>query len=65
VKLAAVAAMVLMVFAPVRAGSVLPNSKLQGPAVTTSNSQIAVFAGGCFWGVDAVFKHVKGVSEVE
>ncbi len=27
--------------------------------------QTAVFAGGCFWGVDAVFKHVKGVSEVE
>jgi peptide-methionine (S)-S-oxide reductase len=28
------------------------------------NEQMAVFAGGCFWGVDAVFKHVKGVSEV-
>ncbi len=26
--------------------------------------QTAVFAGGCFWGVDAAFKHVKGVSEV-
>src|SRR2546421_10362831 len=26
--------------------------------------QIAVLAGGCFWGVDAVFKHVKGVSGV-
>jgi peptide-methionine (S)-S-oxide reductase len=26
--------------------------------------QIAVLAGGCFWGVDAVFKHVKGVSNV-
>lgn len=26
--------------------------------------QTAVFAGGCFWGVDAVFRHVKGVSEV-
>ena len=26
--------------------------------------QTAVFAGGCFWGVDAVFKHVKGVSAV-
>ncbi len=27
--------------------------------------QTAVFAGGCFWGVDAVFKHIKGVSNVE
>lgn len=26
--------------------------------------QTAVFAGGCFWGVDAVFKHVKGVIQV-
>jgi peptide-methionine (S)-S-oxide reductase len=30
----------------------------------TPTGQTAVFAGGCFWGVDAVFKHVKGVSEV-
>jgi peptide-methionine (S)-S-oxide reductase len=27
--------------------------------------QTAVFGGGCFWGVDAVFKHVKGVTNVE
>ena len=27
-------------------------------------TQTAVFAGGCFWGVDAVFKHVKGVVQV-
>ncbi|HLW78769.1 MAG TPA: peptide-methionine (S)-S-oxide reductase MsrA, partial [Terriglobia bacterium] len=26
--------------------------------------QTAVLAGGCFWGVDAVFKHVKGVKRV-
>jgi peptide-methionine (S)-S-oxide reductase len=26
--------------------------------------QTAVFSGGCFWGVDGVFKHVKGVSKV-
>jgi len=26
--------------------------------------QTAVLAGGCFWGVDAVFKHVKGVDSV-
>ncbi len=35
-----------------------------GAALTaTAAEQTAVFAGGCFWGVDAVFKHVKGVSE--
>src|SRR3989454_9198847 len=27
-------------------------------------TEIAVFAGGCFWGVDAVFKHVRGVVRV-
>ncbi|HEY6224211.1 MAG TPA: peptide-methionine (S)-S-oxide reductase MsrA [Gemmatimonadales bacterium] len=27
-------------------------------------TETAVFAGGCFWGVDAVFKHVKGVVQV-
>ncbi|HTT76902.1 MAG TPA: peptide-methionine (S)-S-oxide reductase MsrA [Candidatus Binataceae bacterium] len=27
-------------------------------------SATAVLAGGCFWGVDGVFKHVKGVTKV-
>ncbi|POA29215.1 MULTISPECIES: peptide-methionine (S)-S-oxide reductase MsrA [unclassified Pseudomonas] len=26
-----------------------------------TNSETAVFAGGCFWGVQGVFQHVKGV----
>ena len=30
----------------------------------TNGEQTAVFAGGCFWGVDAVFKHMKGVTRV-
>jgi peptide-methionine (S)-S-oxide reductase len=30
----------------------------------TKDKQTAVLAGGCFWGVDAVFKHVKGVKSV-
>jgi len=25
--------------------------------------QTAVFAGGCFWGIEAVFEHVKGVTD--
>ncbi len=33
-------------------------------ANAAQTERTAVFAGGCFWGVDAVFKHVKGVSEV-
>jgi peptide-methionine (S)-S-oxide reductase len=34
------------------------------PASVQSGEATAVFAGGCFWGVDAVFKHVKGVKNV-
>jgi peptide-methionine (S)-S-oxide reductase len=41
----------------VTASIALPNS-------VSAAEQTAVFAGGCFWGVDAVFKHVKGVTEV-
>jgi peptide-methionine (S)-S-oxide reductase len=34
-------------------------------ALAGSNDRsTAVFSGGCFWGVDAVFKHVKGVTRV-
>ena len=29
-----------------------------------ANTQKAVFAGGCFWGVEGVFEHVKGVVRV-
>jgi len=30
-------------------------------AAGSGEPQTAVFAGGCFWGVEAVFKHVNGV----
>ena len=64
-KLAAVTTLVLSVVASVRAGSALPDNQVRAPVEATSDSQTAVFAGGCFWGVDAVFKHVKGVSDAE
>jgi peptide-methionine (S)-S-oxide reductase len=34
------------------------------PKADESPLQTAVFAGGCFWGVEAVFEHVRGVRDV-
>ena len=34
------------------------------PAPAQAGRQTAVLAGGCFWGVEAVFEHLKGVSDV-
>src|SRR5258705_8633784 len=31
-------------------------------AASGAKPQVAVFAGGCFWGVQGVYQHVKGVS---
>lgn len=45
------------------ADAVIPEAAADLPALK-AGTQTAVFAGGCFWGVDAVFKHVKGVSRV-
>lgn len=41
---------------------VLPAPAADIPAAVADGPQTAVFAGGCFWGVEAVFRHVKGVS---
>ncbi|MGZ2412978.1 peptide-methionine (S)-S-oxide reductase [Sphingomonas sp. F9_3S_D5_B_2] len=34
------------------------------PAPAASRTETAVLAGGCFWGMEAVFEHVKGVTGV-
>ena len=33
--------------------------------VEPKTQQVAIFAGGCFWGIEAVFERVKGVTRVE
>lgn len=42
----------------------IPDYVSSSAAAPAKGEQTAVLAGGCFWGVDAVFKHTKGVSKV-
>ena len=51
-------------FAAFGAQAALPDYSGPVPASAQSGEATAVFAGGCFWGVDAVFKHVTGVRNV-
>jgi len=39
----------------------LPDPVVDQPIAAPAGQQTIVFAGGCFWGVQAVFQHVKGV----
>lgn len=44
-----------------RAIGILPIPVVDAPMAKTSAEQTAIVAGGCFWGIQAVFQHVKGV----
>ncbi len=39
----------------------LPNPAVDESPATKNGQETLVLAGGCFWGVQAVFQHVKGV----
>src|SRR5919106_1732595 len=41
---------------------VMPAPAVDGQAAK-SGSEVAVLAGGCFWGVQGVFQHVTGVTQ--
>jgi peptide-methionine (S)-S-oxide reductase len=43
---------------------VVPPPQADMPASEAAPLQTAVLAGGCFWGVQGVFEHVKGVNRV-
>jgi len=41
-----------------------PAPVVDDPLASSSSQQTAVLAGGCFWGVQAVFEHLKGIKSV-
>jgi peptide-methionine (S)-S-oxide reductase len=47
---------------PVEAAPALPAPKADVPA--SAGLQTAILAGGCFWGMEGVYEHVKGVRNV-
>ncbi len=44
-----------------RSSSAVPNPAVDAPLAAAKSEQTAVVSGGCFWGIQAVFQHVKGV----
>ena len=43
------------------ASKAVPSPQVDASLAKTKGEQTAVVAGGCFWGIQAVFQHVKGV----
>src|ERR1035438_8717467 len=58
---AGLCAVLLAALSPAPAKAPFPDPATDEPLAKTSSQQQVVFAGGCFWGVQAVFKHTKGV----
>ena len=45
------------------AATTLPKPVVDDSLAASPGQQTVVFAGGCFWGVQAVFQHVRGVTK--
>jgi len=43
------------------AAATIPSPALDAPLASKPGQQVIVLAGGCFWGVEAVYRHTKGV----
>lgn len=62
VSIAAVLLPLMGVTACAAANGPVPPPKVDAPLAAAPGKQTAVFAGGCFWGVQAVFERLKGVT---
>lgn len=65
--LAPLSALALLACSPAladQAPRAVPAAVVDMPAPTRAGLQTAVLAGGCFWGLEGVFEHVRGVHSV-
>jgi peptide-methionine (S)-S-oxide reductase len=61
------AALVLATSCGLRAETInrtIPAAAVDTPVSEAKRSETAVLAGGCFWGLQGMFEHVKGVTKV-
>lgn len=58
----ALAAVAIFVGRGVSAAVLAPSAEVGGVLATAPGEEVAIFSGGCFWGVQAVFQHMKGVT---
>ncbi len=58
---AAVAIVAAFLYNPANAAVKIPDPAIDEPKAAFGGERVIVLAGGCFWGVEAVFSHVKGV----
>ena len=68
-KLAALLAAASLTLSACSGAAMAAEEAVKAPAATRTAAEgkglkTAIFAGGCFWGVEAVFSHVKGVTGV-
>jgi len=56
------AAFAALILVPAAMPASSPPAETPRAAALAAPADTAVFAGGCFWGVEAVFEHMKGVS---
>ena len=57
---------VLVLGTSCRANAAAVDRQIPSPVIDppTAGQQVAVLAGGCFWGMQGMFEHVKGVTKV-